>query len=111
MFHGSNLLPEGLETGEYKVGGTAEFDELECYWAIAFLGDKMGNANPFGNGGYIVNGMASSVTYLICTTLDAYNLALGVINEEGDGDKILTCFAIPKLAVMNNLNERKFNYN
>lgn len=37
---GSNLLPEGLETGEFKVGGTAEFDELEPINIIAYSGSN-----------------------------------------------------------------------
>lgn len=41
MYHGSNLLPEGLETGEFKVGGTAEFDELEPVNVVAYSGDKL----------------------------------------------------------------------
>lgn len=41
MFHGANLLPEGLETGEFKIGGTAEFDELEIVPVIAYSGDTI----------------------------------------------------------------------
>ena len=37
---GSNLLPEGLETGEFKVGGTAKFDELEPVNIIAYSGSN-----------------------------------------------------------------------
>lgn len=37
---GSNLLPEGLETGEFKVDGTAEFDELEPINIIAYSGSN-----------------------------------------------------------------------
>lgn len=72
---GANLLPEGLETGEYICGGTAEFDELEPDWVIAFTGQNFAG-QPTGIGGFEVNGIASSVTYLICTSLEAYNLAL-----------------------------------
>lgn len=59
MFHGANLLPENLEKGEYKVGGTAEFDELEPVWVVGFMGDKVGNF-AVGNGGYIANRNGSS---------------------------------------------------
>lgn len=40
MYLGNNLLPEGLETGEFKVGGTAEFDELEPINIIAYSGSN-----------------------------------------------------------------------
>ena len=36
MCHGANLIPEGLETGEFKVGGTAEFDELKPVYIVAY---------------------------------------------------------------------------
>ena len=76
---GANLLPESLETGEYKVGGTAEFDNLEPVWCLAYLGDTI-LGNPIGNGGYIANGMAQSVTFVICTTIDSYNTLMGSLN-------------------------------
>ena len=42
---GANLLPEGLETGELKANGTAEFDELEPVNIIAYSGDKAPRIN------------------------------------------------------------------
>lgn len=36
---GANLLPETLETGEYKVGGTAEIDDLEPWYIVAYAED------------------------------------------------------------------------
>lgn len=38
---GANLLPEGLEIGEVKVNGTAEFDDLEMVSIIAYSGDTV----------------------------------------------------------------------
>ena len=38
---GANLLPEGLEIGEVKVNGTAEFDDLEMVPIIAYSGDTV----------------------------------------------------------------------
>ena len=38
---GVNLLPEGLETGEFITSGTAEFDELESVSIIAYSGEKL----------------------------------------------------------------------
>lgn len=100
---GANLLPETLETGEYKVGGTAEFDNLEPVWCLAYLGDTiLGNA--VGNGGYIANGMAQSVTFVICTTIDAYNTLMGSLNNDESSSYIMTTFSLPRLAVENFLN-------
>lgn len=99
IFHGANLLPENLETGEYKVNGTAEFDNLEPVWCIAYLGDSL-NGKPLGQGGYIANGIAQSVTFIICTTLESYNNVMGILNQnENESSYIMSCFAIPKIAV------------
>ena len=72
---GAKILPEVLETGEYVCGGTAEINELEPDWVIAFTGRNVGG-QPTGIGGFEVNGIASSISYLICTSLEAYNSAL-----------------------------------
>lgn len=52
---GSNLLPESLETGEYKVGGTAEIDDLEPWYIVAYAKD-----DDFG---FKYNGIYSGIKY------------------------------------------------
>lgn len=105
---GANLIPEGLEFGELKVGGTAEFDNLEPVWVIAYLGETFkheGQDIPIGNGGYIANGMAQTVTFIICTSLDAYNSVIGGLQvSENESNYIMSCFSIPRLAVQDFLN-------
>lgn len=107
-YPGFNLIPEGLETGEYKIGGTAEFDNLEPVWVVAYLGNTWNSSGtdiPIGDGGYIANGIAQSVTFIICTTLDAYNSVIGQLQtDENRSQYILSCFSVPKLAVQDYLN-------
>lgn len=107
-YPGFNLIPEGLETGEYKIGGTAEFDNLEPVWVVAYLGNTWNSSGtdiPIGDGGYIANGIAQSVTFIICTTLDAYNSVIGQLqSDENRSQYILSCFSVPKLAVQDYLN-------
>lgn len=107
-YPGFNLIPEGLETGEYKIGGTAEFDNLEPVWVVAYLGNTWNSGGtdiPIGNGGYIANGIAQSVTFIICTTLDAYNSVIGQLQiDENRSQYILSCFSVPRLAVQDYLN-------
>lgn len=43
MYHGANLLPENLETGEYKVGGTAEINDLQPWYIVAYAEDTFGH--------------------------------------------------------------------
>ena len=41
IYHGANLYPEGLETGEYKVGGNpAEIDGLNPVYIVAYAEDS-----------------------------------------------------------------------
>lgn len=107
-YPGFNLIPEGLETGEYKISGTAEFDNLEPVWVIAYLGNtwnSSGSEIPIGDGGYIANGIAQTVTFIICTTLDAYNSVIGQLqSDENRSQYILSCFSVPKLSVQDYLN-------
>lgn len=96
---GANLLPEGLETGEFKVGGTAGFEELEPLYIVAFMGDKFGE-KTINQNGYEYNGIFSSVTFFYTNLLEA---GLNIINAQGNGDKILTVFTVPKLALWNKI--------
>lgn len=107
---GSNLLPEGLEIGELKASGTAEFDELEPVNIIAYSGDTIPNpaggavALPIQQGGYIANGIAQSVVFII-TTNEWYNAIMNNLQKETYSDYIVTCFTVPKLAVSNFMTE------
>lgn len=100
---GSNLLPEGLETGEFKVGGTAEFDELETVNIVAYSGDSIphpvgGVVLPLQQGGYVLNGMAQSVVFLIVTN-EWYTSLMNQLQKETYSDYIISCFSVPKIAV------------
>ena len=101
---GNNLVPENLETGEYKVGGTAEFDELEHYYCIAYTGDTLEDNIPVAQRGYSYNGIYSSVTFIF-TNVEGFSTLINIINSAGKGDKILTAFTIPKLAVWDKIQE------
>lgn len=92
---GANLLPENLETGEFKVGGTADFDDFEPRYIIAFTGDTF-QGGEIKQDGYSYNGIFSSVTFIVSNVL---SVALKIINNEGNGDKILTVFTVPRFAV------------
>lgn len=98
---GANLIPEGLELGEPKVEGTAEFDELEPVYLVAFSGNKF-QENNINQNGYQYNGIYSSVAFILTNITGT---ALGIINQQGDGDKILTVFSVPKLAVASQVPE------
>ena len=100
---GANLVPEALETGEYKVGGTADFDELDHYYSIAYTGNSIDGVNV-NQDGYDYNGIHSSVTFIF-TNKEGFTTLLTLIERSGQSDKILTAFAIPKLAVLDKIRE------
>lgn len=106
---GANLLPEGLEIGELKANGTAEFDELEMVPVIAYSGETVPGLNGVGafniqQGGYIINGIPSSVAFILCNTTDAFNMFMRAIQEETYSQYLISCFTVPRLAVANFMN-------
>lgn len=94
---GNNLIPESLELGEIKVASNISIDDLKPVFIIAFTGDHIGST-PISQDGYRYNGIPSSVAFIVCLDI-TINIVLNMINQDGNGDKILNVFSIPKLAV------------
>lgn len=86
---GANLLPEGLETGEYKVSGTAEIDDLEPWYIVAYAEDTFG---------FKYNGIYSGIQFYAFSDSEALRGFLVQINLAGKTDYILNIFTVPKLA-------------
>ena len=99
---GANLMPEGLETGEFQIDGTAEFEDLEPAYIIAYSGDSYtdasGNTHPVKQEGYSYNGIYSSVTFIVCNEY-GFHIAMAYMNLADNSSKVLTVFTVPKLAV------------
>jgi len=114
---GKNLIPEGLETGEFiayqthtpkswvTAGQTTiEFNPFDPVVCLAYKGDKLKN-----NGGVTpipdsyrysssYNGIPTCVPFLLTDNAHVGGL-IKQINDAGDGPQIFTVFAVPKLAV------------
>ena len=86
---GNNLLPESLETGEYKVEGTAEIDDLEPWYVVAYAEDTFG---------FRYNGIYSGILFYVYSDTDALRGFLTQINLAGKTNFILNIFTVPKLA-------------
>lgn len=108
---GANLNPEGLESGEYKVGGTAEIDDLNpvSVWAygsdkITILGTEYDILVSHDASNNKVNGIPTSVNF-ICTTSDlAYaDLAYSLEAYGNQSEYVVAHFTVPYVAVKNNL--------
>lgn len=98
---GNNLVPEGLEIGELKVEGTAEIDELEPAYIVAYTGDsyKTGDSEvAISQDGYSYNGIYSSVTFAVANNY-GFNVLMAILNLQDNSEKVLTVFTVPKLAV------------
>lgn len=105
---GNNLLPEGLETGEFIINDYYDMqDYLEPVGCLAFLGNKIGNVTIETQAGYY-NGIPSSIPF-IGFPIHSINGIMNAINGDGNGDKIFSCFSIPKLAVYDKYNEYEQN--
>lgn len=98
---GANLIPENLETGEYKIGGTANVTGLEPVFVCAYSGDTFTIENTtihftsFTN----VNGIYSSVNYLVALTGAGYAALYDALLTGNQSEKIVALFTIPSLAV------------
>lgn len=101
-FLGYNLIPEGLETGEYKIGGTAEFDELEPIYIIVYTrnpkDDGLTSETPTAMG-VIANGIPNGMYFAIVSS-DMIQGLLQTINNAGFGDAIMTVFSVPILSLV-----------
>lgn len=113
---GANLNPEGLESGEYKVGGTAEINDLNpvSVWAyssnhINILGTEHQILTAASASTMFVNGLPTSLVYLVTTTNQAYaDVAFSLENYGNQSEYVVAHFTVPYTAVkgiMNALDE------
>lgn len=82
-------------------------ENLKKLQLLHFLGDfvTLGSENKINlsKGGFIVNGIPSSINFLI-TEKTGLGTLLYSINDDGNGDKIVAVFTVPKLAVSQLMN-------
>lgn len=106
---GANLIPENLETGEYKVQGTAEIEDLNPCAIIAYSEDKIklsidpegttpteNNLKSFSK---IINGMPSTIHFLCIPNFQGFSPFINYMNFDNQLAYIVACFTVPYLAV------------
>lgn len=86
---GANLVPENLETGEYKINGTAEIQDLEPWYIVAYAEDTFGHK---------YNGIFSGIQFYGYSNVELLRGFLLQIAQAGKSDYILNIFTVPKLA-------------
>lgn len=99
---GNYLYPEGLETGEFKVSSSVNFNELLPVCIVAYT------RNPYDDGltenmptaqGIIANGIPNGMFFCI-VTINMLQGLLDTINEKGYGDAIMTIFTVPAFSLI-----------
>ena len=103
---GANLLPENLETGEYKIAGTGGLSSLLPNYVWAYSGDsiKLGpNGTSYSLGvanTYYVNGIHTSVHFIVASNDTGYaTIATGLQLYDNQSEKVVAHFSVPSLAV------------
>lgn len=100
---GANRVDEGLELGEHLHLATGLTTVLSPYYVIAYTGDKVSDGTNEvtipDERGMSINGIPSSVPFIICDTQARFIEILQGINKIGRGDNIITCFTVPHAAV------------
>ena len=111
---GANLLPEGVEVGEYKIGGTSSVADLEPYYIIAYTDPIISYRDGKDKSRYLyltdlgkmINGIPQMAS-LICVTsvtklsylissIVGYDDETGMANNQSE--KAIAFFTVPKCA-------------
>ena len=101
MIHlGANLVPEALETGEYKIASTVNYDDdLQPYYVIAYLASEItleGTTYHFTGGTY--NGILNGILFIVGDKDQIEGILYNINVTQGLGENIMTVFSIPKFA-------------
>lgn len=118
MYLGNNLEPEGLEIGEPIIYNSFTSDIFKPVPVIAYSGDKLPTSKDVsGNivttdliqSGYRVNGMESSVVYILCPypnneqIPNPFETLMELLQNETYSEYIVNCFTVPYFCVENML--------
>ncbi|MBP5445106.1 MAG: hypothetical protein J6Y28_02945 [Acholeplasmatales bacterium] len=114
MYHGANLVPENLETGEYKIGGTASVTGLNPYYVWAYSGDHFDfgataqypalNVDLTTKAGRLfVNGIHTGLNLIVATTDIGYAYVDTALKIDNQSEYVVAHFSVPSLACNNNL--------
>lgn len=105
---GSNLVPEGLETGEMIINNSYDMDNLDTINVIAYTGDTLPRLLyastdvdvpiKINQGAYTVNGIISTVCFILSSN-QTFMALMNALQRSNYSDYVLTCFTVPKLAV------------
>ncbi len=107
---GANLVPENLETGEYKIAASANVSGLNPVYVWAYSNNKITMINPtqhtstheFDLGtdnAHNINGIFTSVFYLVATNANAYAHIATCLTLNNQSEYVVAHFSVPSLAI------------
>lgn len=110
---GANLVPEGVETGEYKIGGTSSLSDLEPVYILVYsdktISYKESDASPYTvyklGYGQFINGIPQACAFIACSNVTKLGYLMTSIvgwpSDQGNNqsEKLISYFTVPKLAV------------
>lgn len=104
---GANLVPENLETGEFKVAGTANVTGLSPVYVWAYADNTL----TFSEGGTTAtwtdylnpNGIPAACNYLVATSMTGYGHIYRALQIGNQSEKVIAHFSVPSLACNGNL--------
>lgn len=104
---GANLVPENLETGEYKIAATANVSGLNPYYVWAYAD----NSITMIEGGSSItipqflnpNGIPASCSYIVATSMTGYAYMYQALKLGNQSEKVIAHFTVPSLACNANI--------
>lgn len=102
---GANLLPEGLETGEFTIQNSVTSSDLTPLYGIAYLASEIvveGTTYHYTGGSY--NGILNGILFIIGDAETINDIIFDINVTQGLGENIMTVFTIPQFACPDALN-------
>lgn len=90
---GINLVPEGLETGEYTIKSSKTFDFGKTYICIATTNDIFEKGDIVTPHTY--NGITSGIAYYVIRDNESYSRLINILNGKGQIDSLVATFMVP----------------
>lgn len=118
---GANLVPENLETGEYKIASTTDVTGLSPVYVWAYSNNKITMINPttptsthefdLGNtSAHNINGIFTSVYYLVATNETAYGHISTCLSLNNQSEYVVAHFSVPSLAISTGTNGNAIDF-
>lgn len=90
---GSNLVPEGLETGEYVIKSTKTYNFGTTYICIATTDDIFSVGADVN--AHFYNGVPTGIFYYLIKDRESFSRLINILNGKGEIDTLVATFLVP----------------